>query len=110
MNMRIFCFDFRINVKICKPINCILQTYDEMEGIGWEWQSIDGSLIKAPLALEAVGRNPTDRGKKGMKRSALVDQHGLPLALVVEGPNRHDVKLLEQTLEARVVQPAFVKV
>jgi transposase len=41
-----------------------LHTYDEMEGIGWEWQSIDGSMIKAPLALEAVGRNPTDRGKK----------------------------------------------
>ncbi len=41
-----------------------LQTYDELEGIGWEWQSIDGSLVKAPLALEAVGKNPTDRGKK----------------------------------------------
>jgi transposase len=41
-----------------------LHTYDEMEGIGWEWQSIDGSMVKAPLALEAVGRNPTDRGKK----------------------------------------------
>lgn len=42
-----------------------LQEYDEMEGIGWEWQSIDGSLVKAPLALEASGNNPTDRGKKG---------------------------------------------
>lgn len=41
-----------------------LPTYDEMEGIGWEWQSIDGSLIKAPLALKAVGRNPTDLKKK----------------------------------------------
>ena len=42
-----------------------LEAYDEMEGIGWEWQSIDGSQVKAPLALESVGRNPTDRGKKG---------------------------------------------
>jgi putative transposase len=42
-----------------------LEAYAELEGIGWEWQSIDGNLIKAPLALEAVGRNPTDRGKKG---------------------------------------------
>jgi len=41
-----------------------LQAYEELEGIGWEWQSIDGSLVKAPLALEAVGKNPTDRGKK----------------------------------------------
>lgn len=38
--------------------------YDEMEGIAWKWQSVDGSMIKAPLAQEAVGPNPTDRGKK----------------------------------------------
>ena len=44
-----------------------LWAYDEMEGIGWEWQSIDGSMVKAPLALESVGRNPTDRGKNGDK-------------------------------------------
>jgi transposase len=41
-----------------------LAEYDDMEGIAWQWQSIDGATIKAPLALEAVGRNPTDRGKK----------------------------------------------
>jgi len=41
-----------------------LEAYDEMEGIAWEWQSLDGNLIKTPLALEAVGNNPTDRGKK----------------------------------------------
>ena len=38
--------------------------YDEMEGIAWEWQSIDATQLKAPLAREAVGPNPTDRGKK----------------------------------------------
>jgi transposase len=41
-----------------------LAEYDEMEGISWSWQSIDAALLKAPLAQEAVGRNPTDRGKK----------------------------------------------
>jgi len=41
-----------------------LAEYDEMEGIAWEWQSIDGSMMKAPLARESVGPNPTDRGKK----------------------------------------------
>lgn len=40
-----------------------LAEYDEMEGIAWSWQSIDGVMVKAPLALEAVGANPTDRGK-----------------------------------------------
>ena len=41
-----------------------LAEYDEMAGIAWHWQSIDGAMTKAPLAQESVGRNPTDRGKK----------------------------------------------
>ncbi len=41
-----------------------LAEYDELEGIAWRWQSIDGSMFKAPLAQESVGPNPTDRGKK----------------------------------------------
>lgn len=41
-----------------------LAEYDEMEGIAWTWQSIDGAMVKAPLAIESVGPNPTDRGKK----------------------------------------------
>jgi len=41
-----------------------LAEYDELEGIAWRWQSVDGAMIKAPLAKEAVGPNPTDRGKK----------------------------------------------
>jgi transposase len=41
-----------------------LAEYDEMEGIAWTWQSIDGAMVKAPLAQEGVGKNPTDRGKK----------------------------------------------
>jgi len=41
-----------------------LAEYEPLEGIAWCWQSIDGAMFKAPLAQEAVGRNPTDRGKK----------------------------------------------
>jgi transposase len=41
-----------------------LAEYDEMQGIAWEWQSVDGQMNKAPLATECVGPNPTDRGKK----------------------------------------------
>lgn len=41
-----------------------LAEYDELEGIAWRWQSIDTGSVKAPLAQEAVGPNPTDRGKK----------------------------------------------
>lgn len=46
-----------------------LAEYDDMQGIAWRWQSIDGALMKAPLAEEAVGPNPTDRGKKGQQAS-----------------------------------------
>lgn len=41
--------------------------YDELQGLDWEWQSLDGCMTKAPLAKESVGRNPTDRGKNGNK-------------------------------------------
>lgn len=41
-----------------------LAEYDELQDIAWRWQSIDGAMMKAPLAQEAVGANPTDRGKK----------------------------------------------
>jgi transposase len=41
-----------------------LAEYDELQGIAWRWQSVDGAMMKAPLAKEAVGPNPTDRGKK----------------------------------------------
>lgn len=39
----------------------------------------------------------------GTKRSVLVDEKGLPLAVVLSGANTHDVKLLEETLDHIVV-------
>jgi len=41
-----------------------LAEYDEMEGIAWSWQSVDGTIVKAPMGRDAVGANLTDRGKK----------------------------------------------
>ena len=41
-----------------------LAEYDEMEGIAWNWQSIDGAMVKAPLVVECVGPNSTDQGEK----------------------------------------------
>jgi transposase len=43
---------------------CGLRKYDEAIGIDWTWLSGDGCMTKAPLAVETVGANPTDRGKK----------------------------------------------
>lgn len=39
----------------------------------------------------------------GTKRSILVDEKGLPLAVVLSGANTHDIKLLEETLDHIVV-------
>ncbi len=50
-----------------------LAEYDQMQGIAWRWQSTDGAMFKASMALQAVGPNPTDRGKNGGKRHLLVD-------------------------------------
>ena len=50
-----------------------------------------------------MGRNPTDRGKAGVKRSILVGADGGPLAAVVAAANVHDTKLLAATLDALVV-------
>lgn len=80
------------------------QRYDELEGIDWRWLAADGCITKAPLSRsEAVGRNPTDRGKQGVKRSLLVDSHGIPLALAVGPANQNDHLLLGQTLDALVI-------
>lgn len=46
-----------------------LAEYDDFEGIAWRWQSIDGAMMKAPMAQSSVGSNPTDRGKKGEQAS-----------------------------------------
>jgi transposase len=51
-----------------------------------------------------TGHNPTDRGKSGVKRSLLTEGHGVPIGLVVEGANRHDMKLVGATVESLVVQ------
>src|SRR3982751_3574009 len=77
-----------------------LLAYDARQGIDWTWLALDGAMGKAPLGGEKTGRNPTDRGKRGVKRSLLTDGRGVPLGVVIEGANRNDHKLMRQTLEA----------
>src|SRR3979411_3295231 len=40
-----------------------LTDYDELEGINWRWQALDGVMTKAPFGGAATGPNPTDRSK-----------------------------------------------
>ena len=68
------------------------------------FQCIDASFVKNIYGQDCVGRNPTDRGRKATKLSAIVDQDGLPLSLVFFPANVHDVHTVEPTLKSRVVK------
>lgn len=88
----------------------LLKVYDDTLGIEWQWQSADGCLVKAPLGkrtaegdTQATGANPTDRSKSGSKRHLLTDGKGIPLAVVLSGANRHDMKKLADLLDATVI-------
>ena len=51
-----------------------------------------------------MGKNPTDRGKKGSKESVLVDGDGGPLGVVLAAANVNDHLLLRETIEAIVIE------
>lgn len=59
---------------------------------------------KPHWAEKKSGPNPTDRAKSGVKRSVLTEGHGVPIGVVVEGANRHDMKLVRDTIESIVVE------
>ena len=75
-----------------------LELYDDLVGLDWRWQSVDGAMTKAPLGGESTGKNPTDRAKSGTKRSLLTEAAGIPTGLAVGGANVHDIRLLRTTL------------
>jgi transposase len=81
-----------------------VEQFDELKGIEWAWLSMDGAMTKAPLGGEDTGPNPTDRAKSGVKRSLLTEGSGVPIGLAVEGANRHDMKLVRETIENLVVK------
>jgi putative transposase len=81
----------------------LVSVCEEVGGLDWKWQAADGAMGKARFGGDLIGPNPTDRGKKGTKRSILVEARGEPLAVVIAGANVHDTKLLEATTEATIV-------
>jgi putative transposase len=77
---------------------------EALKCVQWQWQAADGWLGKAPGGQDQAGPNPTDRAKRGTKKSLLTDAEGGPLAILVAPANVNDHKLLEKTLEAIVVE------
>jgi putative transposase len=72
-----------------------------LTGLGSRWM---GRCPKPPLGGGKVGKNPTDRGKIGTKRSVLTDGSGGPIGLAVDGANRNDFKLTRETIERSAVE------
>jgi transposase len=62
---------------------------------------LDGSFAPAQRGGAGVGK--TKKGK-GSKIMAIVEADGLPVAVTIASANPHEVKLVEQTLEARFVE------
>ena len=77
-----------------------LEAYDRAIGLELSELAVDCCITKAPCGGERAGRSPVDRGKRGLKRSVVVDGRGIPIGSVTAPANRHDSPLLVPTLEA----------
>jgi transposase len=77
----------------------VLDAYDRMIGFDLSDVAVDCCITKAPCGGEKAGRSPVDRGKRGIKRSMVVDANGIPLGAIAAPANRHDSPLLGETLD-----------
>jgi putative transposase len=77
-----------------------LSDFEELCGFDWHWLSLDGVMTKALFGGEKIGPNPTDLGKCGVKLSPLTEGHGVPVGVVIQGTQRHNMKLVHQTIES----------
>jgi len=79
---------------LCSTLAGRTAEYDEMEGIAWRWQSIDGTWSRPPGPRRRRSQ-PTDRGKKWQQASSAVT----PWSPAVDRRNRahrHDVSQLSR--------------
>jgi IS5 family transposase len=74
----------------------LLKTYKKLHPT--QYYCVDSAYVKNMFSSRCVGRNHTDRGRKALKLSALVDQYGMPHTLCCHPGNRPDVVLLDDTL------------
>jgi transposase len=83
---------------------CLLQEYadSKLDGNpGWFRDVfIDTTLIKNIAGVDCVGKNPTDRGRKGTKVSVLCDAERIPISCVHFPANRNDCTTVQDTVDA----------
>jgi transposase len=72
----------------------LLARLDNAHLINWTRASIDSTFARAFGGVEGSGKNPTDRGRPGVKQHLLVDANGVPLAGDITPANVPEVKEL----------------
>jgi hypothetical protein len=55
------------------------ESYDRIVGLVLGELAVDGCITKAPGGGECAAPSPVDRRKLGMKRSSMIDEHGIRL-------------------------------
>ena len=78
--------------------NKALRTYKRLHPNAF--YCVDSCFVKNAFSSTCVGRNHTDRGRKALKLSVVVDQDGIPFGACCHPGNRPDVTLLDDTLSA----------
>ncbi|HJV74990.1 MAG TPA: hypothetical protein VJ654_12270 [Noviherbaspirillum sp.] len=61
--------------------------------IDFSWLSPYSVLTKAPYRWEKTDPNPTDRVNSGIKCGLLTDAQVIPLTIIIDSVNRHNMEL-----------------
>jgi transposase len=77
----------------------LLEGLQQADKIGWSRAAVDSPSVRALGGGEDTGPSPTDRGRKGSKRHAMVDANGIPLAATVTAANVPDIKGLLEVVD-----------
>lgn len=72
----------------------LLARLDNANLINWSRAAVDSTFARAKGGVEGSGKNPTDRGRPGVKQHELVDANGVPLAGDVTPANVPEIKEL----------------
>ena len=80
---------------VCFKLHQVLrERLDDASKIDWRRAAADSSFSRAFGGVQGSGKNPTDRGRPGVKHHALVDGQGIPLAGDITPANVPEVKEL----------------
>lgn len=78
----------------------LLEHLGDAGKINWSRAAVDSTFARAFGGVEGSGKNPTDRGRPGVKQHVLVDGKGIPLAAHSTPANVPEVKELLPLVDA----------